>query len=80
MDANMMVLMESNYTVPEASANETKAYELAAVLRRELNGSQQVTLNALMEACVDWVGDAAEDAFEQGVLTGTIETTDTKDS
>ena len=26
-----------------------------------------------MEACVDWVGDTAEDAFAQGVLAGKME-------
>lgn len=66
MDATMKTLMQRCYIVPERTLNEEKMYELATILRQELHGSQLATLEAMLEACVDWAGDIAEDAFVQG--------------
>lgn len=66
MSENVKKLMDQFYKVPEQTANEVKLYELARALRQGLAETQIVTLDALMETCVDCIGDAAEDAFEQG--------------
>lgn len=68
MSKNMKKLMERFYKVPEQTANEVKLYELARALRQGLTLTQMVPLDALMETCVDCIGDAAEDGFEQGFL------------
>ena len=70
MNANVKALMDRFYKVPEQTANEDKLYELADVLRHGMTGPQAVTLDALMETCVDCIEDAAEDGFEQGVKVG----------
>lgn len=67
MSENVKELMERFYKVPEQTANEVKLYELARALRQDLAETQMVTLDALMEASVDCIGDAAEDGFRQGV-------------
>ena len=68
MNENVKMLMDQFYKVPEQTANEVKLYELARALRQGLTETQMVTLDALMETCVDCIGDAAEDGFEQGFL------------
>lgn len=66
MSENLQNLMERFYKVPVPTANEKKLYELAGALRQEMTETQAVTLDVLMETCMDCIGDAAEDAFEQG--------------
>ena len=70
MKDNVKVLMERFYQVPEQTVNEDKMYELAGALRHGMTEPQAVTLNALLEACVDCIGDAEEDGFKQGVKVG----------
>ena len=70
MNANMKALMERFYKVPEQTANEVKLYKLANALRHGMTEPQAVTLDALLETCVDCIGDAAEDGFEQGLNAG----------
>lgn len=66
-------LMERFYKVPEPTVNEEKLYELARALRQELTETQAVTLDVLLETCIDCIGDAAEDGFLQGVRAASEE-------
>ena len=68
MSKNVKDLMERFYKVPEKTADEMKLYELARAIRKELTDLQAVSLDVLMETCMDCIGDAAEDGFEQGLL------------
>ena len=70
MNDNVKVLMERFYQMPEQTANEDKMYELAGALRHGMTEPQAVTLDALLETCVDCIGDAEEDGFKQGVKVG----------
>ena len=70
MSEKVKVLMERFYKVPEQTDNEKELYAWDRKLRRNLDAEQCATLDALMETCVDCIGDAAEDGFRQGVLAG----------
>lgn len=70
MSEKVKVLMERFYKVPEQTENEKELYAWGRKLRCNLDGEQGATLDALMETCVDCIGDAAEDGFRQGVRAG----------
>lgn len=70
MNDNVKALMERFYKIPEQPVNEDKLYELAGALRHSMTEPQAVMLDALLETCVDCIGDAAEDGFKQGFSVG----------
>lgn len=70
MSEKVKVLMERFYKVPEQTENEKELYAWGRKLRRNLDAEQGATLDALMETCVDCIGDASEDGFRQGIRAG----------